>query len=207
MDEIGEISLSTQVKLLRVLDSSTFRRVGATTQIHVDVRVLAATNRDLDALVQQGLFRADLYYRLRTIQLWLPPLRERRADIDVLADHFVARMNERLGSAKHLSQAGREALRRHAWPGNVRELRHAIEAAMVVSDSAEIDIAHFPLRPPDTTSRDADTAELVTLDVMERTHIQHALKSTGGRRSQAARLLGISERNLYRKLKQYNLME
>ena len=136
----------------------------------------------------------------------LPPLRERSADIDVLADHFVARMNERLGCAKHLGQASREALRRHGWPGNVRELRHAIEAAMVVCESTEIDVAHLPLQSREATSRDVDPAELVTLDAMERSHIQQALKATAGRRSQAAQLLGISERNLYRKLKQYSLI-
>jgi len=203
LDEIGEINPATQMKLLRVLDSSTFRRIGATTEIHVDVRVLAATNRDLDALVAQGAFRADLYFRLRTIELRLPPLRERPADIDVLADHFVERMNERLGCGKHLSPAAREALRAHEWPGNVRELRHAIEAAMIVCEGAEIGAPHLVLRPPAAGS--AGPTELVTLEEMERAHIARALKATDGRRSQTARLLGISERNLYRKLRDYRL--
>ena len=121
-----------------------FRRVGATTEIRVDVRVLAATNRDLAAMVRQGLFREDLYYRLSTISLTLPPLREREGDVEVLAAQFVARLNERFGSRKRLGPGALEALRRHDWPGNVRELLHVIEAAMIVSDEAEIGAAHLP---------------------------------------------------------------
>jgi DNA-binding NtrC family response regulator len=136
LDEIGEVSQTTQVKLLRVLDTSTFRHVGGTTEIHVDVRVLAATNRDLPAMVRQGLFREDLYYRLSTIAIEIPPLRKRQPDIALLAGHFVGRLNERFGFHKRLSATASDALRRHDWPGNVRELLHAIEAAMIVGEGA-----------------------------------------------------------------------
>jgi transcriptional regulator with PAS, ATPase and Fis domain len=207
LDEIGEVSLATQVKLLRVLDASTFRRVGATSEIRVNVRVLAATNRDLEAMVRQGLFREDLYYRLSTIRLRLPPLRERPGDIDLMADHFVTRMNERLGCAKALSPEAREALRRHTWPGNVRELLHVIEAAMVVCEGSRIEPEHLGLTTRGLAApAGAHPGEPIpTLEALERNHIVETLRATAGHRSQAARLLGISERNLYRKLKDYQL--
>jgi DNA-binding NtrC family response regulator len=207
LDEIGEVSLATQVKLLRVLDTSTFRRVGATSEIHVNVRVLAATNRDLEAMVRQGLFREDLFYRLSTIRLQLPPLRERRPDIEPLADHFIARINERLGCAKQLGPAARRILKQHDWPGNVRELLHVIEAAVIVCDGSEILPEHLPAplrsKAPPPSSQDA--VPIATLEAMERAHIELALRAMSGHRGQAARLLGISERNLYRKLREYDL--
>ncbi|MFZ5926530.1 MAG: sigma-54-dependent transcriptional regulator [Acidobacteriota bacterium] len=212
LDEIGEISPATQTKLLRVLDTSTFRHVGGTAEIHVDVRVLAATNRDLWAMVRQGLFREDLFYRLNTIRLEVPPLRVRSGDIELLARHFVNVFNERFGSSKRLSDAALEVLRRHNWPGNVRELLHAVEAAMVVCGSDEILPSHLPANirgagqetpPPATLSE----GRLPTLEEMERAHICAALQATGGRRAAAAKMLGISERSLYRKLREYNLLE
>jgi DNA-binding NtrC family response regulator len=205
LDEIGEVSLATQVKLLRVLDTSTFRRVGATSEIRVNVRFLAATNRDLEAMVRQGLFREDLYFRLRTIRIELPPLRDRRGDIDELAEHFVARMNERLGCRKVFSPEARDALRRHAWPGNVRELLHVIEAAMVVCEGDRIEPVHLGLTPRATPMSIGEPNGLVTLEEMERRHIALALQTAAGHRSQTARLLGISERNLYRKIREYRL--
>ena len=211
LDEIGEVSLATQVKLLRVLDTSTFRRVGGTSEVRVDVRVLAATNRDLPSMVRQGLFREDLFYRLSTIAVVLPALRERPGDVDLLACHFVARLNERFGSDKRIAPETFETLRGHDWPGNVRELSHAIEAAMVVSDAPEILPVHLP---PNLRARRANLSRgpevgerpLPTLEEMERSHIRAALDATGGRRSETARLLGISERNLYRKLKEHGLL-
>jgi DNA-binding NtrC family response regulator len=206
LDEIGEVSLATQVKLLRVLDTATFRHVGSTAEIHVDVRVIAATNRDLDAMVRQGLFREDLYYRLSTFSLRLPPLRERQDDIARLADHFVAQVNERFGATRTISPAAAAALQQYDWPGNVRELRHAIEAAMIVCEGDEILPEHLPpvvhrARPQ---GRVAGDAPIPTLDAMERDAIATALRLTHGHRSQAARLLGISERNLYRKIREYD---
>jgi DNA-binding NtrC family response regulator len=210
LDEIGEVSQATQVKLLRVLDSSTFRHVGGTEELRVDVRIIAATNRDLAGMVRQGLFREDLYYRLRTIAVEVPPLRARREDIELLANRFVAVLNERFGSHKSIGPAAFERLRGHDWPGNVRELHHAVEAAMVVCDGQEILPEHLPA--PLSTSvtapargAAADTA-FSTLEQLERAHVEAVLRATDGHRGQAARILGISERNLYRKLRQYGLL-
>jgi len=211
LDEIGEVSQATQVKLLRVLDTSTFRHVGGTAEIHVNVRVLAATNRDLGGLVRQSLFREDLYYRLSTISAEVPPLRERSDDIGLLAEHFVAVLNERFGMAKRMGHAAADLLRRHDWPGNVRELSHVVEAAMIVCDGPEILPEHLPasLRASPPTPRPTGPpgeAKFPTLAEIERTHIETVLRATAGRRAGAAKLLGISERNLYRKLREYGLL-
>jgi two-component system response regulator AtoC len=206
LDEIGEVSQATQVKLLRVLDTSTFRHVGGTSEIRVDVRVVA-TNRDLALLVRQRLFREDLYYRLSTISVRLPPLRERGGDVELLAGHFVTRMNERYGFSRRLGAETLELLRRHDWPGNVRELLHVIESAAVVAEGPDLRPAHLPdaLRkgptPPDTGAGD----RLLTLQELERSQIERALLATRGHRGNAARALGISERSLYRKLAEYGL--
>ena len=210
LDEVGEISLSTQTALLRVLDTSEFRRVGGTKEVRVDVRVLAATNRDLSAMAGKGLFRGDLYYRMSTITLKIPPLRERDGDIGLLANRFVAVLNERFGSRKRIGEAALQALRNHAWPGNVRELLHAVEAAMVVCEGEEILPAHLPpaIGAPTVVGRTvqpADGARLPTLEELERTHVRLALEASGGHRGNAARILGISERNLYRKLRELGL--
>jgi DNA-binding NtrC family response regulator len=208
LDEIGEVSPATQVKLLRVLDASTFRHVGGTAEIHVDVRVLAATNRDLPAMVRQGLFREDLYYRLSTIILTLPPLRERGGDVEILANHFVALLNARHGLQRRLSPESLRLLRLHDWPGNVRELLHAVERAIVVSDGEEILPEDLPkaLRSGVASPTDiSSSGALPSLEEMERAHIERVLQSVQGHRGSAARILGISERNLYRKLKTYGI--
>jgi len=213
LDEIGEVSQATQVKLLRVLDTSTFRHVGGTTEIRVDVRVLAATNRDLPAMVRQGLFREDLFYRLSTVSLELPPLRDRGDDLDLLAESFVARFAERYGVERRLSPDALGVLRRHSWPGNVRELLHVIESAMVICEGPVILPEHLTAslrdrptsaRAPEPAAEGAET--LLTLEALERRHIERALHATGGHRGDAARILGISERNLYRKLREYGLL-
>jgi DNA-binding NtrC family response regulator len=211
LDEIGEISPATQVGLLRVLDTSVFRHVGGTREIHVDVRVLAATNRDLRTMVAKGLFREDLYYRMSTISVEIPPLRKRTGDIELLTGHFVAMLNERYGSHKALALETLETLRRHPWPGNVRELLHAVEAAVIVCEGAEILSAHLPASvrgagpapatPPVTAAND----RIPTLAEMELEHIRRVIEACHGHRGNAARMLGISERNLYRKLKEYRL--
>jgi len=208
LDEIGEVSQATQVKLLRVLDTSTFRHVGGTTEIRVDVRVIAATNRDLEAMVRQGLFREDLYYRLSTITITLPPLRSRGADVDLLASRFVGMLNERFGVRRRLAEETRQQLRAHDWPGNVRELLHVIERAIVVCDGDEIRPEHLPRaigRRPAPAAEMADDGLLPSLADLERAHIERVLRSVGGHRGNAARILGISERNLYRKIREYGL--
>ncbi len=202
LDEIGEVSLATQTKLLRVLDTSTFRHVGGTTEIHVDVRVVTATNRDMPAMVRQGLFREDLFYRLGGITIEVPALRDRAGDAGLLARHFVSMLNERFGSSKQISAEAIQLIERHPWPGNVRELRHAVEAAMVLCEGEQILPVHLPLglrssRPPAAAQR--------SLNDVEREHIRRVLEENKGRRANAARALGISERNLYRKLKEHGL--
>jgi len=208
LDEVGEISLATQVMLLRVLDTSTFRHVGSTSEIRVNVRVIAATNRDLEAMVRQHLFREDLYYRLATVAIHLPALRDRRDDVPRLAEYFVALLNERFGFSKHLSPEAMARLTTHDWPGNVRELLHVVEAAMVVCPAATIQPEHLPAAVR-TSARSApaddDPDALPTLAALERTHIERVLAATGGHRAHAARVLGISERSLYRKIHDYQL--
>jgi transcriptional regulator with PAS, ATPase and Fis domain len=209
LDEIGEVSQATQVKLLRVLDTSTFRHVGGTAEIRIDARVVVATNRALANLARQRLFREDLYYRLSTITVELPPLRQRTGDVELLAEHFVARLNERYGFSRRLAPEAMALLRRYDWPGNVRELLHVVESAAVVCEGAEILPPHLPkpLRPPVAPSPPRqDAAEpLPTLQEVERAHIELALRASGGHRGNAARVLGISERSLYRKIEEYRL--
>ena len=212
LDEIGEISHATQVNLLRVLDSSTFRRVGGTSEIRVNVRVLAATNRDLGTMVGKGLFRADLYYRMSTITVEIPPLRKRSGDAELLARHFVRTLNDRYGSGKSLSDAAVAALRRHSWPGNVRELLHAVEAAFVICEGDAIQLEHLPpsvQQSPGTplpVTPGPQEGHIPTLAELEVIHIRRALELNHGHRASAARALGISERNLYRKLKEHRLL-
>src|ERR1019366_528175 len=144
LDEIGEISQATQINLLRVLDTSVFRHVGGTSEIRVDVRVLRATDRQRRAMGRKGLFREDLFYRMSTITVEIPPLRKRGADVELLARHFVAMLTERYGSDKLLSEGALDSLRGHSWPGNVRELVHAVEAAVVVCEGEAILAEHLP---------------------------------------------------------------
>jgi DNA-binding NtrC family response regulator len=205
LDEIGEVSRATQVKLLRVLDTATFRHVGGTAEIRVDVRVLAATNRNLATMVRQGLFREDLFYRLSTIAVELPPLRDRDGDVELLAEYFAARLNKRYGFRKRIGDDTMALLRGHDWPGNVRELLHVIEAATIVCEGETILAEHLPAtmrstaatRPPSA----ADAGSLPSLRELESVHIERVLRACEGHRGKAAKILGISERNLYRKLR------
>ena len=216
LDEIGEVSLATQVTLLRVLDTSTFRHVGGTREIHVDVRVLAATNRDLEGMVRQGLFREDLYYRLSTISVHLPALRERPRDVALLARHFVELFSARFGVRRELSADALAALEAHPWPGNVRELLHVVEAAMVVCEGVVIRPEHLPASvrprraapgpvwsPAQAAPEAAEGGRAPTLEEVERAHIERVLQAHNGHRGLAAKALGISERNLYRKLRDW----
>ena len=211
LDEIGEVSPATQTKLLRVLDTSTFRRVGSTREIRVDVRILTATNRDVPAMVRQGLFRQDLFYRLSTITVEVPPLRARGVDVDLLARHFTTVLNERFGSNKQMSEAALQLLRKHHWPGNVRELLHVVEAALVLCEGSQVLPEHLPtsLRnatPAPLATASAQDSPLPTLQEAELTHIRRAIEASKGHRGNAAKILGISERNLYRKLREHGLL-
>ncbi|MCZ7583151.1 MAG: sigma-54 dependent transcriptional regulator [Deltaproteobacteria bacterium] len=203
LDEIGDVSPQTQVKLLRVLETGRFRRVGSTREVAVDVRIIAATNRDVAGMMEKGYFRNDLFYRLSTIQIDVPPLRERPADIPVLADHFLARLNDRFGLKRRFSAETMNALCTYAWPGNVRELLHVIERVVILSTN---DVIEPNQLPGDVREKkvSADGRPL-TLEQVECEHIRHVLEMTSGNRGRAASLLGISERTLYRRLKELGL--
>jgi DNA-binding NtrC family response regulator len=213
LDEVGETPLQTQVKLLRFLEEGTFRRVGATRDRRADVRVIAATNRNLSEDVTTGRFRADLFYRLNVISLHVPPLRERREDIPALVSHFLSLFRERFNRpALDLSPEARARLDAYDWPGNVRELRNALERAAALAASDLIEADHLlpqaaprvpgPLSPLSSSSSARPDAP-ATLEELERRHILSVLEQTGGNRERAAALLGISARTLYRKLREY----
>jgi DNA-binding NtrC family response regulator len=212
LDEVSEIPLATQVKLLRFLQEREFERVGGNETLKVDVRILAATNVDLEERVRKGTFREDLFYRLNVITLDLPPLRNRRSDIPLLAAFFLKRYAHENG--KHIEGFTDDALRRlcdYAWPGNVRELEHAIERGVVLTRSHRIEVDHLPhaLAPaaaPRSGAREIDPRPAVpgsTIAELERHAILETLKAVGGSTSKAARLLGISPRKIQYKLHEY----
>ena len=211
LDEIGETTPATQVKLLRALQHREVIPVGSTEAIPVDTRVVAATNRDLDEQIRAGHFRSDLYYRLNVIALHLPPLRQRQDDIPVLADHFLHRIAEaRNEPPRRLSDPARDALLEYAWPGNVRELENALERAVILSSGDEIGPEALPERiterrvEPLVSNR---TPPNPTLEAVERAYIMWVLQSEGGNKSRAADVLGIDPSTLYRKLSRYGVEE
>lgn len=222
LDELGEIDLNTQVKLLRALGERKIQRVGGNASIAVDVRVLAATNRNLQQMVADGTFREDLYYRLNVVKVLMPPLRERKEDIVLLADAFLKELAEENGKPfKELSADALQKLLQYHWPGNVRELRTAIEHGVVMSNAAKITLRHLPQnirdyqaqaivasgwpgpgsRPAAVRTEPPDFAnDDLNLAAMEATLISRALERSEGNRTEAAKLLGISRRTLQRKL-------
>jgi len=204
LDEIGEITPPLQVKLLRVLETGTFRRVGGTVDIQVDVRVIAATNRALETMLKEKSFREDLYYRLNVFSLSIPPLRERRDDIPLLAEHFIRDSSIAPKRNVRVSPAAMEVLTRYLWPGNVRELENVIERALILCDAGSIEPEHLPLgvRLEPSFRPTEEDGRLVTLEEVERRYIKRVLEECKGHRHKAAEILGISERNLYRKLKE-----
>jgi len=204
LDEVGDATLEIQAKLLRVLETGRFRRLGGNREIAVDLRVVSATNRDLHAAVAAGRFREDLYFRLATLTVHVPPLRERRADIPLLVEHFTARLNRRLCLSARFSRDAVDALSRRAWRGNVRELIHVLEQAMVLATTETIRCEDLPLDNGPTSPRGAREATAhVTLRDMQQRHTLAVLESTGGNRAETARILGVSERHLYRLLRKY----
>ena len=207
LDEIGEMSAATQVKLLRVLQEREAIPVGGTEAIPVDVRVVAATNRDLEDDIKRGRFRTDLYYRLNVIAIHLPPLRDRPEDIPVFADAFLRRVAKEHGDEpKRLSAEALDAIQVYDWPGNVRELENALERAVVLTKADTIPLSAIPDK---VTQRRAEplVAERPranpTLDVVERAYITWVLQSEGGNKTRAAEVLGIDPSTLYRKLSRY----
>ena len=203
LDEIGELQLQTQVKLLRVLDGQPFYRLGGHRKIHVDVRIVAATNQDLEAAVKEGRFRQDLFHRLGQFQLRVPPLRERPEDIVALAEYFLRLKAPR----KNFSSQAISALLSHAWRGNIRELRNLVARMAMESSGSEIDFSSLSaaLTGEPVALRQTASMPVSNLDSMEEQMIIKALERTGGQRTIAAEQLGISRRTLSRKLKEYNI--
>lgn len=198
LDEVGELSSNCQAKLLRVLEGHPFARLGGTEPIQVDVRVVAATNRDLAELIRDGDFREDLYYRLRVIELLLPPLRERGEDILNLAVRFLDEYRRAIGRGPcRFSSAAADALVRYQWPGNVRELRNAVERAVVLGTTAEVNVDDLALG----AARDHRSVRMISLAEAELQHIRDVLEACGGNKTQACRILGIGRGTLYSKLK------
>jgi two-component system NtrC family response regulator len=207
LDEIGDLSLPLQAKLLRVLQEREFERLGSGKPIRVDVRILAATHRNLEALVKAGQFREDLYYRLNVVTVVLPPLRERREDLPSLIDHFLRVFAEKNRKAiRGLTSEAREALLRYDYPGNVRELENIIERAVVLTRDDVIGGADLPLTTQRLEETESAQASLpAAVEGMERRMIREALVRAGGVQTRAAEMLGLSERALRYKLKKYGL--
>ncbi|HET7876657.1 MAG TPA: sigma-54 dependent transcriptional regulator [Methylomirabilota bacterium] len=207
LDEVGDLPLHVQVKLLRVLQEREFERVGSSRPVGVNVRVLAATHRDLEALVREGRFRDDLYYRINVVTVALPPLRERREDLPLLIDHFLQTSAQKNGKTiRGLSHEARQTLLRYDYPGNVRELENVIERAVVLSRDDVIGIGDLPLSLHEAQEEPDTGAGLVAaVEGLERRMIREALAQANGVQTRAAELLGISERVLRYKLRKYGL--
>jgi DNA-binding NtrC family response regulator len=207
LDEIGEMSLAIQAKFLRFLESGDVRRVGSNRTLHVDVRVVAATNRTLADEVKTGRFREDLYYRLRVFAIEAPPLRDRQSDVPALVAHFLETIRGVGQGPFKIDADAMEAVRRYPWPGNVRELRNAVERMMLLAEDGRITTACLPPEVSRTTSRDHLPADELNIEKVERHLILRALRETGGRKTEAAERLGISLRTLYNKLQIYKSEE
>jgi transcriptional regulator with PAS, ATPase and Fis domain len=213
LDEIGDMSGTVQAKLLRVLEERRFRRVGGTRDIAVDIRVIAATNRDLRQVVETGAFRKDLYYRLQVVTITLPPLRARREDIPLLARHFLEHFaREFRKRAPQLSPAAERLLVEYDWPGNVRELRNVVERAMILEDAGELlpahlppEIAQLPASPAVAAARFPLPRTGVVLEEVEREFVRQALEMTGGNQTRAATFLGLTRDELRYRVKKFGL--
>jgi two-component system, NtrC family, response regulator AtoC len=212
LDEIGELPLELQTKLLRVLQEKEVRPVGSNDSIHVQVRVVAATNRDLESAIREGTFRKDLFFRLNVVSITLPPLRERRSDIPMLAQYFLDRLAE--GENIKFTSAAMKLLMRYDWPGNVRELENCLCRAVTLGDRKVIDESDLSPALLHSNGKDKfesaapgedDTSPTVALDELERITIQRVFDKVGGDKTKAGELLGISRATLYRKLKRYQI--
>jgi two-component system, NtrC family, response regulator PilR len=213
LDEIGETSLSMQVKLLRVLQERTLRRVGGTDEVPVDLRIISATNRDLPSMVKEGQFREDLYYRISVIPLQIPPLRHRPEDIPLLANHFLSRLNGTMG--KRIERLSDDALKKiegYAWPGNVRELENAIERAFILETSGELSATHLPevlaeasrMQLPISIPDDGFSLEEF-VETMQKSYLEEALRRSNGVQVKAAELLRMTYRSFRHYMQKYNI--
>jgi len=197
LDEIGDLELGFQLNLLRFLQEKEIRPLGSPRGKKVDVRVVAATNRDLQKMVDQGKFREDLWYRLNVVRIILPPLVERRGDVPLLAHYFLKKYNERYGQQAKITESALRALENYSWPGNVRQLQHMIERLVIVTPQGRIDDA--AVREAIELTEPRDTASESLADT-EADQIRRVLAATGGNKSRAAKILGIERKTLYRKL-------
>ncbi len=211
LDEVGNTSLSIQVKLLRVLEEKKITPVGDTWPIDVDVRLIAATNADLEDDVKQGRFRADLFYRLNVIPLQIPSLRERKDDIELLTRYFVSRFCKKANMPpKEVTPEALTLLTTYHWPGNVRELENTIERAVLLNRTEALDIADFPDRlsqPEQIAAVNEQTPVNPTLESIEKAYIHYVMAQTGGKKTKAAKILGIDTSTLYRKIERYHLKD
>jgi DNA-binding NtrC family response regulator len=214
LDEVSNVPLTMQAKLLRVLQERRFERVGGTKTIEVDVRLIAATNRGLQKMVQDGKFREDLYYRLNVVKIDLPPLRQRQEDIPLLAMHFCEMYARPDAGPKQIDPEAMEVLRRHRWPGNVRELENTIERACVTSDDKLIGLANLPPEVVEPTkirpfsvdlSRPLNEQLLEVVAAFEERYLRRALKKTRGHIGRTAKITGLSPRNITDKIRQYKM--
>jgi two-component system response regulator AtoC len=206
LDEIGEITPAVQARILRVLDTGQFRRLGGVQDIRVNVRIICATNRDLARMVQNGRFRQDLFFRINVMSFTLPPLRERRQDVPRLVHYFARNSSVASKGPFTFSPDAMAVLQSYSWPGNVRELQNVIERALILAEGGEVGANDLPVNlrhAPDVTIREL-TAGRPTLADLEESYILRLLQELGGHRARVAEVLGISERNLYRKLKAIN---
>jgi two-component system response regulator HydG len=217
LDEVGEMPMDTQVKLLRVLEDRKITRLGANDEMPINVRLVAATNADLQKNVADGKFREDLYYRLNVVSIYLPPLRERQGDIPLLMEHFLRDISRRMGrEVQGFSRTARKALLTYHWPGNIRQLRNVIERMLVLDSDGVLDVDGLPPeiavlvrdQPVETAVEIPDGADGLVgkpMSEVERYYILRALELTNGNREEASSMLGIGERTLYRKIKEYEL--
>ena len=205
LDEIGDLPFDMQAKLLRALQEKEVRPVGSTDRIPLSARIIAATNRDLDASVRQGTFRQDLFFRLNVVQIKIPPLRERKTDIPILVNSFLEKFSEANGKMRTISEDAIARMMAYDWPGNVRELENAIERAIALGSGPILHAGDLPTNLQyGTGERLPQNDELLPLDELERRAILRALREAGGDKLAAARMLGIGKTTLYRKLKQYD---
>jgi transcriptional regulator with PAS, ATPase and Fis domain len=212
LDEIGELPLELQPKLLRVFEERAVIRVGSQTPVRVDVRIIAATNRNLEAMVDRGEFREDLYFRLRVVEIVVPPLRDRLVDLPALCASLLPRAARRCGrEVKPIANSALDRMAAYAWPGNVRELENVLERALVLGDGPEItadelDLSDRPLPPEMLEPRDSSTPHGAVMEDIERRRLTNALRDAAGNQSTAAKALGIPRTTFINKLRRYGLL-
>jgi DNA-binding NtrC family response regulator len=206
LDEIGDMPVDLQAKLLRALQEREVKPVGSTERRRINVRIIAATNRDLESAIRGGTFRQDLYFRLNVVQVKIPPLRDRKSDIPILVTAFLEKFSDPQGPVRTISEDAMHRLIAYDWPGNVRELENAIERAVALGSGPIVHVGDLPsnLQYP-STERAPEKNEILPLDELERRAILRTLRETGGDKLSAARMLGIGKTTLYRKLKQYHM--